>query len=868
MSNGQTSGQASGQASPSALAGLFDTLFGDGASERLGSLFVKPNKDGEDQTRFSTYLPYRAWDHERNLAVLAEGVGFCLEVNPQSGADASMAEGLLGLFYGWQPGTAVQIHLFGTPHIQRRLASYAALRAEDENQEQLSIEAGRPVRNTNLYRVMARRRYAHLLKGAYHSITDGSVYMLREFRLVISVTAPCRIEQHAKIQDLLNQRQAVMTALSNSGYPCREWGARDLLNWCADLLNPQRLYEEPPPIPHDEGRLLKDQIIDHDTRQVETERGITFSKTGKPNVEMRVFGVKGYPERFSLWRMGALVGDLMQGALQYPCPFVITMGAYVLDPADTGAWVTANQARATQNANSKAAPLLPDAAEKKRDWDRAKEIMENRGNLLKLYHTLILFPLAEHASRAEASAESVWRDQGFQLCNMTYVARACLLSSLPLTLDKVRQRALEKFKIPTTKSFDNAVSVAPMLGEWMGSQTPVLMFAGRRGQIAGFDFYDNPEGNYNVAIVGTSGSGKSVMMNEIALAYLGTGAKVFMLDLGKSFEKLCVKADGQFVEMYAGSGININPFTHVVEIGDDLAMLQAVIAKMAAPFAELDPYQYQAIADAITRAWGEHNRETTITHLVKIFRTGRLMPDAPVDRRLTDLATMLSPYATGGLYAEFFDGPSTIDFSSNLVVIEVESLKRSPSLHRVALMILMFRITSEMYFDRATRKLLMIDELQQQLGGDDDPTMTRIIEEAARRARKYGGSLLTATQMVEDYYQSDSLQTAFALSDCLMIMRQRKESIEMLARDGKLHLDPYRKRMLQSLRKTNRYSEVYIHSPMGEGVLRLVVDPFALLVYSNRHEDNAPIDERRARGMSVDEAIEDLLRERGIKVAT
>ena len=42
------------------------------------------------------------------------------------------------------------------------------------------------------------------------------------------------------------------------------------------------------------------------------------------------------------------------------------------------------------------------------------------------------------------------------------------------------------------------------------------------------------------------------------------------------------------------------------------------------------------------------------------------------------------------------------------------------------------------------------------------------------------------------------------------------------------------------------------------------VDPYTLLLFSNRHEDNMAIDLRRARGMSIDQAIADVLRERGV----
>jgi conjugal transfer ATP-binding protein TraC len=255
----------------------------------------------------------------------------------------------------------------------------------------------------------------------------------------------------------------------------------------------------------------------------------------------------------------------------------------------------------------------------------------------------------------------------------------------------------------------------------------------------------------------------------------------------------------------------------------------------------------------------------TVTHLRDIFRTGRLNEGDPHDTRLTDLSVMLEPYSEGGMYAEFFDGPSNVDFSRNLIIIESESLKRSPSLHRVVLMSLLFRITSEMYFTRNRRKLLIIDELKQQLGTDEDSVLTLIIEEAARRARKYGGSLITATHQVEDYHESPALLTAFALSDAVFILRQRKESVELLARSGKLSMDEHKKRVLQSLRlEKGSYAEIYAYTQMGEGVIRSILDPYTLLMFSNRMEDNAPIDALRAQGMELDDALHSVLRERGV----
>ena len=59
------------------------------------------------------------------------------------------------------------------------------------------------------------------------------------------------------------------------------------------------------------------------------------------------------------------------------------------------------------------------------------------------------------------------------------------------------------------------------------------------------------------------------------------------------------------------------------------------------------------------------------------------------------------------------------------------------------------------------------------------------------------------------------------------------------------------------------FSEVYISSPVGEGVARNILDPATHLLFSNKLEDNAPIDALRAQGLSIDEAITELLRQRG-----
>ena len=251
--------------------------------------------------------------------------------------------------------------------------------------------------------------------------------------------------------------------------------------------------------------------------------------------------------------MGALIGDLMQPALQYACPFLLTMGVQILDPNATKSVVTANHVRATQNAESKMAKSCPTSAKKLQDWTVAAQTLDLGGELVSMYHQLALFTPPERATAAEETANAIWRARGFELNDDVYMHRQALLASLPMTLSESFHGDLKRMRRVTRKTVANAIHLAPLIAEWRGTPRRPCCFGGRRGQLMTLDLYDNDLGNYNAAIIGAPGSGKSVLMNEIAWSYRAIDAKVWMLDLGRSFEKLCRKADGTFIEFRAQS---------------------------------------------------------------------------------------------------------------------------------------------------------------------------------------------------------------------------------------------------------------------------------------------------------------------------
>ncbi|MDK9714688.1 MAG: type IV secretion system protein TraC [Sulfuritalea sp.] len=820
--------------------------------------------------RLSGILPYLAWQEDTRLFALDQGgfgereehaIGFCIETLPQTGANDEMEKVLASLFVSCPPGTGIQVSLYGSPHIlptlkkQANLLPASAIDSDDEGIQR---------RHGNIFRLLARRRIDHYLKGTSESIFGHQTYLLRDFRSVISVTLPLDPELPADVDEALRIRESIHATLKSAHLPGQDWGPDELLNFVGDFFDHSRLHSggAVTPIVWNADQPLRKQISNLEIASRVGDSDIRFRKAGGDESVLQLFSVRQYPRYFRLSGMNYLIGDPYQLALAMPCPFIITMGAVALDYESARTRAQMKAARATQSAGSYLAHFQPDLQERKRDWDMVLKTFDSGRTVVGMYHQVCLVSRVAEASRCEHSVRAVWRARGFDLTKDFYLQHQALTATMPMTLTPALQSDLRQFGRINTKTADNAVMTSPLIAEWKGTQTPVMTLFGRRGQIIGFDLFDNTGGNFNFAVAALSGSGKSVFVNEMTYRYLGAGAKVWIIDVGRSYKNLCELLDGEFIEFSdeRQNTICLNPFSMIIDINADMEMVLPLLAQMASPREPLDNYGYTALGSAIKRVWDAKGRSATITDIYELLQTGRLSSEGEYERDLSRLATALEPYTRHGVYASYFEGDANIQFDKDFVVLELEELKSKKDLQSVVMQLIMYRITQEMYRDRSRRKLVIIDESWDLMGSGSSGSF---IEAGYRRARKYGGAFGTITQSVDDYYKNEATKAAINNADWLFLLRQKAENIERLGKEGKLSLDEWLKRQLGSVSTEHgNFSEIYIHSPMGSGLGRLLLDPFSMLVYSTRAEDYEAIKRLRDQGLSVTEAIEQLVAQR------
>ncbi len=820
--------------------------------------------------RLTGILPYLAWQEDARLFALDQGgfgereehaIGFCIETLPQTGASDEMEKVLASLFVSCPPGTGIQITLYGSPHILPVLQTQANLLPSSVASDESSFEERR---HGNIFRLLARRRIDHYLKGTGQSIFGHQTYLLRDFRSVIAITLPLDPELPADIDEALRIRESVHATLKSAHLPGHDWGPDELLNFTSDFFDHSRLFSGGAvrPIEWNENVPLRDQLSNLEVASRVGDGDIRFRKAGGDESVLQLFSVRQYPRYFRLSGMNYMIGDPYQLALSMPCPFLITMGAISLDYESARTKAQMKAARATQSAGSYMAHFQPDLQDRKRDWDMVLKTFDNGRTVVGMYHQVALVSKVNDASRCEHALRAVWRARGFDLTKDFYLQHQALTAALPMTLTPGLQADLRQFGRINTKTADNAVMTSPLIAEWKGTQTPVMTLFGRRGQIIGFDLFDNTGGNFNFAVAALSGSGKSVFVNEMTYRYLGAGAKVWIIDVGRSYKNLCELLDGEFIEFSdeRQNTICLNPFSMIIDISTDMEMILPLIAQMASPREPLDNYGYTALGSAIKRVWDAKGREATITDIYELLKTGRLSVEVEYERDLSRLATALEPYTRHGVYASYFEGEANIQFDKDFVVLELEELKTKKDLQSVVMQLIMYRITQEMYRDRSRRKLVIIDESWDLMGSGASGSF---IEAGYRRARKYGGAFGTITQSVDDYYKNEATKAAINNADWLFLLRQKPENIERLGKEGKLALDEWLKRQLGSVSTEHgHFSEIYIHSPMGAGLGRLLLDPFSMLVYSTRAEDYEAIKRLREMGLSVSDAIERLVIER------
>lgn len=793
-----------------------------------------------DIYHLSDFLPYQWYDEETSLFISDKHIGFILETAPLVGNSESMQKELSNIFTQILPErSSIQTILYADKNIDNILDRYVTLRKG----------------SSNVMQALAYRRSKYLSKIAIKS--HLSPYVLRDFKCYMSVCINLDGEIDDCIKKTIGIKSQIVATLNVVGVSSRVMTATDLIRLLDGLFNADFSSTQFSSKKWNKFHSIKDQIISNDT-DIVVENDILRLRKGQ--TEIKTFSVTGYPPEWTLSQMAELTGDMFRDSRQFPCPFIIHYGVYIQKQSNDIAKIAVKTNMVERQICSPIGKYIPNIERERAELQYAQDCLSKGEKLVKTQFSVVMLCGAGEMAEAEQTLKTMFSSMSFKVESNIGTQLHSLLTILPLSWHQDTIAVLEEFKkLRTTISVESS-NLVPQQAEWKGTITPAMLFGGRKGQLIQFCPFDNRAGNYNVTVVGRSGAGKSVFMQELMSSTIGLGGRVFVLDVGRSFEKTCYMLEGQFIQFSSEIHICMNPFSSLdtsnkEAVDDTLAMLKSVLQMMAAPINGVNDKGASLLEQATNESFKRLGNETTISDISDYLLSLN-------DSQARDLGQMLYPYTKDGVYGKYFNGVSNVNLDNNLVVIELEELKEKKELQSVIVQMMVINITNQMFLgDRKTPFNIVFDEAWDLLRAKQSEVF---IETLARRLRKYRGSLVVGTQSVNDFYSCAGAQAAWDNSDWNCFLSQKEESIAQLKNSKRILLDDYKEKVLTSVKTEHgKYAEVLINGADGYAVGKLLLDPFSQLLFSTKPEDYSAIKELSAKGYNITDAVEHVLRMRG-----
>lgn len=814
--------------------------------------FRRQSADGivDEDVRACQFCPVQAYDEQSKLFLCDDStLGFAFECVPLAGGDQHTKERIEQLVAGdYPPGTIMQFFLYRSPDIEPQLNALARIRQDHMDG---------PLAGVVKQRIDFLR--AHTKKNIHGRSFSGGDYdcgRIQESRLIVSIKIPFEGKEPKESDVVLTKTWETKTesALSSVGLWPYALSASRYIRLMQSIINwsPNATWRSMPVMGEwEEDKTISAQIFDPTTDLVIADKSTL--QLGE-HCFVKVMSAKRIPDAFFFTEAMKYVGNTMGGNDKLTINYAVCCNVFF--PV-TQSEKSKLETKRTWTVNQAVGPMLkfvPVLADKKHSFDILSESFQKGAKPIRMTFSVLLFSDSRKAvERAAVSAQSYWDTMHFHLMEDYFITAPMFQNCLPLCAEKEAVFHLDRYKTMTTRELP---VLLPVFGEWKGTGTFHVALISRNGQLMSLSLHDS-DTNKNAVIAAESGSGKSFLLNEIIVSYLSEGAQVWVIDAGKSYKKLNEQLDGDFLQFDEASKICLNPFELIDDWKEDEDTISALIAAMASEKEKLSDFQMAGLKQILKRLWETKGQAMTVDDIAAECL-------GHTEQRMHDIGQQLFSFTSKGGYGQYFHGHNTMRFENPFTVLELDELQGRTHLRQVVLMQLIFQIQREMYLgERNRKKIMIIDEAWDLIKSGP---VSVFIEHGFRKFRKYGGSAIIATQSLNDLYENPVGRAIVENANMMLLLGQKPETIASIRDSGRLVLSEAGFNLLSTVASVGGvYSEIFVKSGhIGVGVGRLIVSNFEKMLFSTAPEDVTAIENYTNRGLNVTDAINHVLRDRGL----
>lgn len=846
------------------LAGIFAGSKDEGGAKAAGDML----RQSFSYPSLTSLLPYRMYDDKTELYINSRSIGFVMEVAPLAGANQQVVQALDDLLRKKLPRK--------TPVTVLMVASKCVGEMLDNGLSKAMWKGDMAPRLNAITKAYWERAS---LKGLANQ-REYPLY-LRNYRVFLVYARPGRGGIRAMDQ-VVQLRETLRVSLMAAHMETRRVGVPEFLAVMREQLNYRPGQVTRSDDHWNTEQELHRQCIDHST-EMEVHPGYLRLTTARQQ-EDRILGdgrdspvastrivnmqLTKAPQKFALWQAADNLQNMRFPDLGIPCPFIISWTVSVEDQVKSQNEAFKKEQDLGKKAGTSFGKLFPGTQRAYEEWrDLRQGLTSNEIAMCNVTLNLTLFtPDSTSEQQAcELAAINVFRKNDLEISAPRFQQLRNWLTTFPFMMqeglwdDMVTMGATLR-----CKSF-NAVNLMPVVAERqmspLGSPLPTY-----RNQLAFFDMFSESNGstNFNIAVTGTTGAGKSFFIQEILRQVLNDGGFAWVIDMGASYKNFCNQAGGKYLD---GATLRFNPFANVRDIKESAEGITGLLTVLASPNDPLDKVSETILLKGVVAAWEARGNKARIDDVVGFMKSAEVKAEfgeqPTIMSRINELVLLLDRWCTTGANGEYFNSDNpTLDGETRFAVLELLSLENQPHLLSAILYSLILAIQEKMYHSpRDLKKVAIIDEAWRLFSGSN-PHAARFIETGYRTVRRHRGAFITITQGIKDFTGTKDQAAppaAAAAWDCSGTKVTLLQDAKAFRTYLNANPDQFSELETQVIRgfqpaKDTGFSSVMISTGENSSFHRVFVDPVTRAMFSTRGQDFQYMNEAQKAGATSEEA--------------
>ncbi|MEC3881829.1 TraG family conjugative transposon ATPase [Parapedobacter sp. 10938] len=378
--------------------------------------------------------------------------------------------------------------------------------------------------------------------------------------------------------------------------------------------------------------------------------------------------------------------------------------------------------------------------------------------------------------------------------------------------------------------------------------------------------------NYNMFVVGPSGSGKSFFTNSYIRHLLDHGHHAVIVDMGRSYKRLCELYGGIFIDFDEDNPLQFNPFylPEGMKINDDKVESLLTLIFSLWLDRESSKAEISILRELINGYYELLEAEpffpsfNSFFEYVERYYNGIKNGGNPNLKYFDfdNFFVVLRQYYNGGIYDQLLNGEKDLDLTHNkFVVFELENIKNNQTLLTIEMLMIMDTYINKLLRlgeDSNVMKALVIEEAWKSLMHS---RMAEFLKYAAKTVRKHNGQLVTISQELEDLLGNALVKKTIVNSSAIKVLLDQGDYKEAFDDVKELvGLSDHEAELVKSINKLNdprfRKKEVFIKTGPLAKVYGVEVSGIEYSTFTTTKEEYDSIYRMQKRnGMDLERAL-------------